>query len=565
MQDVELIQKELSELTGMKAKLGSPQEMPPPPLELLKCPEHPEATVEVLSSEQVSPTEIQWTYRCSVCGKTYTLAKEWIPAPPAEDERLRDLERQIAEAETRLAELKSEIAELEAKVGWTPAEEAERARLQRLIDEEEANIAKWQSRVSELNKLVPLWKARLDTAKEMLKQIGPGAIVRFSHVTGTPTYVEYYDLSGEAGLRYLDAWGIEAIADIASMGGDFRTAAEPVPEARQDITIMSEDFLKRLMDRARNWGETIPTTSGWWPSKHDFRIHKWKPEFIAYITSLLARSKGEAYWKGLYGVGTMAWIYPSTADKWRSGLLEQREKAETTYHSLYTQLRDAKDELERTKRRLWDAKAAKERYELAITRAIALRQAEVEAAKARHELELRTLDNLKATYNALLKEIEAARTQAIAEAARQREEVIKAKEEDRLSIAEEQRKIAEKYEKLAAESAGIEREEYLDKMRRALDIAKDAEEAAIAAAKEREALAVDIATRKAELARIELDLEELRKQLAITAERKEEAEKEIAGLPAIPKWGWIALGVGGITATAGGIAYAVKKKKKKRK
>jgi len=232
---------------------------------------------------------------------------------------------------------------------------------------------------------------------------------------------------------------------------------------------------------------------------------------------------------------------------------------------LQVQLGAARDGLEASKRRFWDAKAALERYELAITRAIALRQAEVEAAKARHELELRTLDNLKATYNALLKEIEAARTQAIAEAARQREEVIKADEEDRERIAEEQRRLAEEYERLAAESVGVEREEYLDKMRRALDIAEDAEKAAIAAALEREALAVDIALRKAELARTELELEELRKQLAITAERKEEAEEKVAGLPAIPKWGWIALGVGGAVATAGGIAYAVKKKKKKRK
>ncbi|GAI55179.1 unnamed protein product, partial [marine sediment metagenome] len=112
------------------------------------------------------------------------------------------------------------------------------------------------------------------------------------------------------------------------------------------------------------------------------------------------------------------------------------------YESLFAELMAARDSLEQAKRRLWDAKAAKERYELAVTRAIALRQAEVDAAKARYELELRTLDNLKATYDVLLKEIELAKLQAIAEAARQREEVIKAKEEDRLSIAEEQRRIA---------------------------------------------------------------------------------------------------------------------------
>ena len=393
---------------------------------------------------------------------------------PIEDERLRDLERQISEAEAKLAELKRLIAELEAKVGWTAEEEAERARLQGIIDEETANVAKAQAEVDRLTEEVNKTQGRIDAVKEVWRKASE------CH--------RLIETGASLDQRYACA---KSLADMVE---------EVFPES---------PFPDRL--RSDNW-------------------------FIVAIT-----------------IGMVIALCKATTDSL------EKQKAD-----LQAQLSAARDSLEAAKRRLWDAKAAKERYELAITRAIALRQAEVNAAKARYELELRTLDNLKATYDTLLKEIEAARTQAIAEAARQREEVIKAKEEERESIAEEQRRIAEEYEKLAAESVGVEREEYLDKMRRALDIAKDAEEAAIAAALEREATAKEIATKKAELAQIELELEELRKELAITGERKEEAEKKVAGLPAIPKWGWVALGIGGTVLTATGIGYALKKKKKRK-
>jgi len=517
MIDVSLIQKELSELTGRKARLGSPEE-------------------------------------------------------EVEDPRLQDLETQIAEHEARLAELKRLIAELEAKVGWTAEEEAERARFERDIADLETKVAEWQAKIIELERQVPFWKARWDSAKDFAKRLDPNAIV-------WPKWPVYYNISG-AGLGYLIAWGDDAVEGLADYRGYLeRFAREPIgeKEVREEIIYMTEERLHQIMENIQQNPDLVGglEITGlepfWqargivWPSKHNFRIHNWDPTFRALMENLVARAEGglSDYDRSRWGIKYIAWVTPSVGDSWRPEVAGQIDLAERTYHDLYTQLRDAKDELERAKRRLWDARAAKEIYELAITRAIALRQAEVEAAKARHELELRTLENLKAAYEVLLKEIEAARTQAIAEAARQREEVIKAKESERESVAEEQRRIAEEYERLAAESVGVEREEYLDKMRRALDIAKDAEEAAIVAALEREALAIDIATKKAELARIELELEELRKQQAITEERKEEAEEKIVPVYGIPKWGWVALGIGGTALTATGIGYALKKKKKR--
>lgn len=489
MRDIELIQKELSELTGRKARLGSPEE--------------------------------------------------------PEDERLRDLERRIAEAEARLAELKSEIAELEAKVGWTAEEEAERARLQHLIDEEEAKIKEIEAKIPPVERRIEEEKAAITVSEKKISD-RQAAIERLRSYIGT--------------------WNTRI--EVA------RTLGYKMEQQTREYSLTRNHLL---------WKSEYETCKGWWDAVAEkFGYHSTCNNTMWALSIRLEGKWYSGYYcrpvspgqipnahvidvMVSYANGKIYELESELAGNERDLASLENELREHTrsLESLRAELRGLQDDLERAKRRLWDAKAAKERYELTITRAIALRQAEVEAAKARYELELRTLDNLKATYDTLLKEIELAKAQAIAEAARQREEVIKAKEKDRLSIAEEQRRIAEEYERLAAESIGVEREEYLDKMRRALDIAKDAEEAAIAAALEREALAVDIATRKAELARTELELEELRKELAITGERKEEAEKKVAGLPAIPKWGWIALGVGGAVATAGGIAYAVKKKKKK--
>lgn len=511
MRDVSLIHKELAEMTGMKTKLGQ----------------------------------------------------------PPEDPRLEDLLNQIAEHEARLAELLSQIAELEAKIDMTEEEEAILARLDTLIENERVNIVSLQTKINELEKQVSLWRARWDTAREFAKRLDPNAII-------WPKWPVYHNISG-AGLGYLNAWGDDAVEGLADYRKYLeRFAREPIgeKEVREEIIYMEEERFSEIIEDTRKNPDLVGGLNIFmlaqrlgviWPSKHNFRIHNWDSTFRALMEDLVARAEGGLYDydRSRWGIKYIAWAMPGVADSWRPEVAGQIELAERTYHDLYTQLRDAKDELERANRRLWDAKAAKERAELEIRRAIALREAEVYAAKQRYELELRTLDNLKATYETLLKEIDLAKAQAIAEATRQREEVIKAKEKDRLAIAEEQRRIAEEAERMAAETAGTEREEWLDKMRIALELAKDAEEAAITAAEEREAIATEIATRKAELALLELELEELRKQQQIAEERKKETEAEVAGLPAIPKWGWIALGIGGATATAGGIAYAIKKRKKK--
>lgn len=507
MRDVSLIQKELGELTGRKARLGSPDE-------------------------------------------------------EVEDPRVQNLETQIAEQEAKLAELRAEIARLEALAGMTPEDEARLAGLQKSIEEAEAEVTGWQVKVAQLEVEVPLWKAKRDTARLLLGGIALNKVQRFEQYSGYPT-LEYYLLPAQAGLDYFNAWRADAVEEVAAYEEKFTEGLKP-PTFWHDIRGITESELNQLLDEARSRGEIIPYGMMFWPSKHDFAIHKWHNTFVKYVTELVGRGESEiaVHLREVYGIQYMPWIYPDAASIWRSKVSSQEALATSQYESLFAELTAARDSLERAKRAVGDAKAAYERASLEIRRAVALREAEVDIAKAQYELELRTLANLKATYDVLLKEIELAKLQAIAEAARQREEVIKASEEERLAIAEEMRKIAEEAERKAEEALGIAREEYLDRMRRALEIAKEAEEAAIAAALEREATAKEIATRKAELAQIELELEELRKQQEIAEERKEEAEKAVAGLPALPKWFWPVAGIAGAGLGVTGIGLALRKKKK---
>lgn len=517
MRDIELLQKEVNEAVGMRARLGSPTEpigeaiyWPPPP----KCPDHPEVEMELISETQTGLYTWERVYRCPVCGKGITAVKSVTPVAE-EDSRLRDLLDKIAERERILQALREEIARLEAKVSWTAEEEAERARLQSLIDEEEAKIREIEAQIPPITAKIEEEKAAIDTLR-----------------------------------GYIATWNTR------------------IEVARKLGYKMEEQTREKGL--YTNWHLIKPeyeACEGWWDAVTDRFIRQSTCYNAMWALAVMLEGK---WYVGYYCRPTDTEIPNAqvidTLVHYAQGKIAELESQlrdhTRTLENLEAQLRDLQDDLERAKRRLGDAIAALERYILAITRAVALRQAEVDAAKARYELELRTLENLKAAYDVLLKEIELAKLEAIAEAARQREAVVKAEEKERAGIAEQQTALAESLEALAREAVGLEREEFLEKMRRAAQIAKEAQEAAIAAAKEREDIAKAIAAKKAELARLELELEESRKTLGITAEEKEEAEKKVAGIPVMPWWGWVALGVGGL-ASAGGIAYVAKKKKKK--
>lgn len=590
MKDVSLIHKELAEMTGMKTRLGQAEAPPPKEGSIIEgkvigystgiAGEEPMSrwtlNIRILTTKPYFEGAIDYLH--DKIGKIVTTY--WNPtdfpspsylvdktirgvvgqfydghiisgieeiAEPVEDERLQDLLRRIAEHEARLAELKRLIAELEAKIGMTGEEKAILARLDTLMEEEaarirdiEARIPPVEARISELKKDVENYEAQ---RREILPEIRrlQGAITNWNR------RIETVRRLGIQMNKQTREYSLTANFRLWKADYDtFKTGWADI------------DALDRINYKTtcyNNMYALLIMLEGKWYSGYYCRaVDPGEIPNSQVIDTMINYANSRIY--------DLEWQLASVESALRN-IETSLQTATRQLEEQKAQLRDLQDELERANRRLWDAKAAKERATLEIRRAIALRQAEVEAAKARYELELRTLDNLRATYEVLLKEIDLAKAEAIAEAARQREEVIKADEEDRLSIAEEQRRLAEEYERLAAESAGTTREEWLKKMRIALELAKDAEEAAIIAAQEREKIARDMAIKKLELAQIELELEELRKQQQIAEERKKKTEEEIAGLPIIPKWGWIALGIGGATATAGGIAYAIKKKKKK--
>jgi len=181
-----------------------------------------------------------------------------------------------------------------------------------------------------------------------------------------------------------------------------------------------------------------------------------------------------------------------------------QDRYDQQYNRLLTQknreISDAKYEVNRLQNNLDDLEAAKQRTLLEIRRAVALRQAEIDAAKKRLELEKRTLKNFQDTVKMLEAEIEAAKKEAIAVAAEYDANIQKAKEEERRKIAEQQRAAAEAARKKAEAAAAYEKKKWLEKQKQLEEKARQAEKEAEKAAKERERKAYETATLNAELA-----------------------------------------------------------------
>jgi len=568
MRDIELLQKEINEAVGMRARLGSPEHS-----EDIKCPQCNAALRLWYNSIALPAPGVEWPrYSCPVCGYDFgpslSVMKVEIKigepvAIPIEDGRLQDLLDKIAEQERSLQQLREEIARLETKAGiMTDEERASLARLDSLIEEErakvrdiegkippvEARIAEEKSAIADLSRRI---NEKKDAIGRLTGQIGTwNTRIEAARILETKMY-QQTTVAGWAGNEKVFLAEYET---FKSLWGDLLASFYKYkidPDVADYYGCIYGIYIEQEGISYPVGGYKGTHAS---PVEYQFEYHR-RPPYDIPLRDLMDRVVG-------YANGKIAPLQSelNTRERELAGLEAELSSYTSALNDLQAQLRDLQDDLERANRRLWDAIAAKERAELEIRRAIALRQAEVDAAKARYELELRTLENLKAAYDVLLKEIELAKLEAIAEAARQREEVFSVKEKERLALAEQQRILAESLAALAEEAVGLEREEFLEKMRIALQIAEEAQEAAIATAKEKEDIAKEIAVKKAELARLELELEESRKTLGITAEKKEEAEKKVAGIPTMPWWGWLGLGLGGV-ATVGGIAYSAKKKK----
>lgn len=277
-------------------------------------------------------------------------------------------------------------------------------------------IASLQGQISHWGGEVSLWKKRWDTVREFAEEIASSAI------TGFPPWVQYYQIYD--GLSYLNAWGNLAIPALA----DYRSrlemvAREPAEKGKEeDIIYMLEEELLGILEDARARGETIPYEAPWWPSKHDFRTHKWHSTFRAYMEDLVARGKGKTgpeeqpyhYYRYRWGIKSIAWVTPSIADSWRVAITNQISLAEQNHWLAYTALRDAERELEANTRHMRDLKLAKEAAEEERRGAIALWQAEYYAAQERKRIEL---DSIARDILLGYPEMDAATARGIAESA----------------------------------------------------------------------------------------------------------------------------------------------------
>jgi len=443
-----------------------------------------------------------------------------------------ELEAKLAETQARIAAeekkvdlLKKEVADKEGKVGMTVEEQDRLAELDRIIAEEQAEINKWQAEVDRLNVEVPLWKKRLDSAKALLtayqnyRKASPKARV---------------DVPDNIKSAYKSAWGTEAVKIVSlapppniyanTAGGKPRSI---IDEYKERFKSYATDRLKAIATHSR-WGGYDYTT-GW---------GNFRPAVDMAAKELL--------WER--GIRYPDWLNViTTVETYISKLSSQVTLAESKYHDLYTQLQDAKYELEQARRRLLDAQSSKSRAELEIRRAIALRQAELDAAKARLEMEIRLLNQLKASEEMLRAQIEQARAEAVARAAREREALLKAQEEEKRRIAEEQRRKAEEELAVAqAESmtAIAEREEA---RKQAYIEAAKAREEAEEIAKQREEQAKLAAQAEAAASVARLQAEEASRKVAVAKTMPPVAAEVKPVIPTVALIALVGLGIFALT------------------
>ena len=440
--------------------------------------------------------------------------------------KLTETQAKIAAEEKKVDLLKKEIADKEGKVGMTVEEQDRLAELDRIIAGEQAKVNKWQAEVDRLNVEVPLWKKRLDSAKALLTAYQ-------NYRKASPK--ERVDVPDSIKSAYKSAWGTEAIkiVSLAPPPNIYANTAGGKPRS------IIDEYKKRFKNYATDRLKAIATHSRWGGYDYTTGWGNFRPAVDMAAKELL--------WER--GIRYPDWLNViTTVETYISKLSSQVTLAENKYHDLYTQFQDAKDELERARRRLLDAQSSKSRAELEIRRAIALRQAELDAAKARLEMEERLLDQLKASEEMLRAQIEQARAEAVARAAREREALLKAQEEERRRIAEEQRRKAEEELAVAqAESmtATAEREEarkqaYIEATKareEAEEIAKQREEQARLAAQAE--IKASIARLQAEEAGRKVEMAKAAPPPPVAAEVK----------PAIPIW--VIIGGIGLIALAG--------------
>ena len=470
--------------------------------------------------------------------------KEALQKAATKQKELEQVLSEIADREIKLSDIEKEIQTLKLSLGMTPEEKAK-------LDALDQKIAALQAEVKKKEEIIPPLRAKIEEKEKqqadlLAQQNSINAQIRTWQErlkAAQALKTKWLGIIPEAplGEGWRSDWGLATITDRAKFESSVSRYLDP-----------------ELSNARKLWQNqaTIEALPG----------VRW------YIKEWRERKRPSAIFRPIPRIKIPAIGYDSGVPKYRSDMEKaldrlisyaqekisslQNRFQDITFNlnavrgeliSLRSQLSSAEYDLEATKRLLEDTISAKKRVELEIRRAIALRQAEFDAAKKRYELEKRQLDTLKKTVEYLKAEIEAAKAEAVRIAAQYDEALARVKEKERLRIAEEQRKRAEEAEKKAEETAGREKIAWEEEVRKAEEATEKAKRAAEKAALERQKKAIVVATAEAKEAAKRVEAEMKGKELKIAA-------------PPPTKWGWV-VGLGAI-ATFIGIGIAKKKKRR---
>jgi len=448
-----------------------------------------------------------------ITGKAKRIEKIELGNPeiPTKEEELKNAEAELAKEKGKVSSLEEEVANKGSLLGMSPTEKAKLDDLDRIIEQLEIKVntltneknAK-QTELTEAKSIYEKDKARLQALELKLRDVRSRGVPEFYIGTKTIT------------CKYCNA--------------ELRLNAIPLL-----ITL-------------------IPIWKNFKCPVCDNVVHRMSPSSNIKLVTKPPEEPKSLLTEILYLKGTKEW----TPGAGLPDIPAYKGKIETDEENLTTteaELATISNDLEIARNSLLDAQSTRARIHNEINGAIALRQYEYEAALARLDLEKRVMVQIELNIQLLRTEIEQAKREAEADAARDREALMKAQEEERARIAEEQRKLAEELEKEAQETAGVEKEEYDKRITEAKRKSNEAYEAALEAALEREKAAKEVALKEAEALKKRIEAETLKKE--ITPPVVIPVAGKIAGLPS---WVWWLAGGGGI-ATILGIAIAKKKKK----
>ena len=333
-----------------------------------------------------------------ITGKTKRIEKMELGNPeiPTKEEELKNVEAELAKEKGKVSSLEEEVANKGSLLGMAPTEKAKLDDLDRIIEQLEIKVntltneknAK-QTELTEAKSIYEKDKARLQELELKLRDV---------RSRGVP---EYATLSRVVSCPYCNT--------------KLKCNAIPLPWAPWWLNF-----------KCPICGNVIAKM----PQGSDVKLISKPPEEPKSLLTEILYLKGTKEWTPGAGLPDI----PAY-----KGKIETDEENLTTVES---ELATISDKLEIARNNLLDAQSTKSRVDLEIRRAIALRQSEYDSALARLEMEKRIIGQIELTIQLLRIEIEQAKREAEADAARDREALMKAQEEERAKIADEQRKIS---------------------------------------------------------------------------------------------------------------------------